>query len=90
VVLSHRSPLAWVSVDRVREDDDLHPGLRAAWQTLTEAITVYAHSSTLGVPPDDRDCGTLAQRPTRQNWRAAEPAAWVRYLVTVLSVAHCG
>jgi 8-oxo-dGTP pyrophosphatase MutT (NUDIX family) len=34
------SGLAWVPTDRVHEHDDLHPGLRAAWPTLSEAITV--------------------------------------------------
>jgi 8-oxo-dGTP pyrophosphatase MutT (NUDIX family) len=32
--------LAWVPADRVAEHDDLHPGLRAAWRTLSKAITV--------------------------------------------------
>jgi hypothetical protein len=32
--------LAWMPADRVGEQDALHPGLRAAWPTLSEAITV--------------------------------------------------
>jgi 8-oxo-dGTP diphosphatase len=31
--------LAWVPADRVDAHDDLHPGLRAAWPALSEAIT---------------------------------------------------